>query len=222
MSTIEPGNEFPCILSFSSFEVQPTPREAFPEIPLTAAFCESFEDVTGWTLGFKESKPSQNRRQQPGLSESPAVGELFINDMSATLPSGQPARHRGKCDKFVTELAELVHELQQTKLRLYATQAELATNSVTTRDSEANYRLAELLAALLDSAANSVGCQQAAIYLLDGDTEWLTMRASVGLGGKHIREIHRNLATSIADIEAMVKIFTWTYKRLKMFYIILN
>jgi len=41
------------------------------------------------------------------------------------------------------------------------------------------------------------------MYLLDENGEWLTMRASVGLQGKHIQNDQRLLATSVADIEAM-------------------
>ena len=202
MSSLE-SNEFPRIVSFDAFGVQPTAAEAFPDIPVSAEFCKAFEDATGWTLGFDESSQSLKRREQPGLSHSPITGTLYINDMSAALPPGINAAHRGKCDALASQINGLLNDLQSSKLKLYAAQAELACQIPVIPSPEESYRLAELLASLLNSVSEGLGCTKAAFYQVCDDHEWLMMRASTGLDGKQIASDRRLLSSAKADLEAM-------------------
>ncbi len=202
MTTINPNDDYPRIHSEFGTD-QPADFPKSVNAPLPAELSQAFAAATGWTLAFNESRQSQTRRRQPGLGDSPVTGTLKIDDMSAEWPAGVVTAHRGKCDRLVEGLDQLVAELQRTRLKLYAAQAELATQIPVVVSPDDSYRIAELLAALLDGAAHSVGGTSGAMYLLDDGTEWLKMRSSVGLDGKHIRNNERLFATCPADIEAM-------------------
>lgn len=213
MANSIPNDDFPRILSMAGRHEHASSEEsslsasgaAIQNIygPVSHALCEAFELATGWTLRFDESQPSRKRREQSGLSDSPITGKLSIDDMSAIWPEGAPTVHRGKCDRLVECIDEVVSQLQQSYLKMYAVQAELATQFPVVVSKDESYQLAELLASLLKTAVESVGANSAAMYTLDEDTEWLAMRSSTGLKGKHANGCQRLLATSVADIEAM-------------------
>lgn len=157
MTTINPNDDFPRIHSNSAFE-QPAVSPTSTNSPLPAELSRSFSAVTGWTLAYQESRQSKTRRQQPGLGDSPVTGTLTIDDMSAEWPAGVPTAHRDKSDRLVECLDQLVADLQQVRVELYAAQAELATQIPVVVSPDDSYRIAELLAALLSTAAESVGC----------------------------------------------------------------
>lgn len=202
MNTINPNDDFPRIHSNYDFELPaglPSPVNS----PLTSELSRTFAAATGWTLAYQESRQSKARRQQPGLVDSPVSGTLQIDDLSFEWPAGVPTAGRDKCERLVECLDQLLAELQQTRLKLYGAQAELATQIPVAFSPDDSYRIAELLASLLNTSAESMQCERAALYLLDDTTEWLKMRSSIGLDGKHIENDERLLATCVADIEAM-------------------
>ena len=64
-------------------------------LPGLESLAQRFEDVTGWTLKFRETAESYRRRlDDRGFEESLPQGKLTIDDMSAKLPAGKSACHR--------------------------------------------------------------------------------------------------------------------------------
>ena len=96
---------------------------------VTADLMDLFEDVTGWKIGFFESKASQQRRAVTDeVSEENGIveGSFSIVDMSETWPEQKPTCHRKKCDDLVNLIDSLVGELQTTRHDLQQTRSALA------------------------------------------------------------------------------------------------
>ena len=102
------------------------PTENLPvATPLPVKMLQIFEEITGWGIGFEESKSSFQNRQSVSHTATAAQGRFSIADMSAQWPARTPTAHRAKCDQFIAHLDALVSELQETKLKLAETQSLL-------------------------------------------------------------------------------------------------
>lgn len=85
------------------------------QLPFLSALSDQFELVTGWKLGFNESRSSFNDRKVD--SESSVFGELEIVDLSTELAPGKNARHRKHCDQLVNMLDSLIALIQSDRER---------------------------------------------------------------------------------------------------------
>jgi hypothetical protein len=106
-----------------------TPEHTLVQPPLPTEMLQVFEQITGWVVGFGESKSSFQNRQLPSQTPSLVQGTFSIVDMSAQWPARKPTAHRAKCDQFVEHLDALVSELQATKAKLDQTQSLLEAHS---------------------------------------------------------------------------------------------
>ena len=199
MDTESPNVDSSLQLSVFVGSDHPSPA---PENPLSPDFMDAFEKVTGWVLGFDECRERTARRKKPGMRATAPIGQLKIVDMSSHLEPDERPLHRKTCDFLVKQISDLIAMQQKTKLMLQAAQAELATQVPVVVHPADSEQLAELLAGLLDAAAKSLGLQNAALYLLDDNTEFLQLRASVGNAGCNAEQ-ERLLTTCPADVEAM-------------------
>jgi hypothetical protein len=97
-------------------------------------------------------------------------------------------------------------ELVTTRRALAEREAELAVGVplVVRDDDEHAASLAERLEAVLRGGAEAIGCQAAALYLLDSATSELKLRASWGLPQRRFAEPARPLRPALADLEALL------------------
>ena len=109
-----------------------------------------------------------------------------------------------KARQLATAVNGLVCELQITRRELWQREAELAVGIPVTPRTDEEAHLAVRLEAILKGGAKAVGCQAAALYLLDDATTQLKMRACWGLPKQGLLAPARPLRGAVADLEALV------------------
>jgi phosphoserine phosphatase RsbU/P len=170
--------------------------------------CEAFEQVTGWPLQYSAGADAvQNPNLVWSAPVDPGVGASLGLIRPGFLP---PASGSAKSPGLLgaVALSEAVVQLwaEITALRkgLRSREAELGAEVPVIATRETAARTAERFEAILKAGAESVGCQAAALYLLDSETTSLKMRACWGLPELKLLEAARELAGSLADLEALL------------------
>jgi serine phosphatase RsbU (regulator of sigma subunit) len=97
-------------------------------------------------------------------------------------------------------LGEFVH----TRHALWQREAELAAGVPLVPHADEQQHLAARLQSVLKGGAEAVGCQAAALYLLDEATSELKLRSSWGLPPQKMTEPARPLRGAVADLEALL------------------
>ena len=101
------------------------------------------------------------------------VGNLVLS--AGDRPERQPL-------EAVRQLAEsigtLIAEIQRAQTAVWQRDAELAAGIPVTIGPEDRYKLATRLESVLTGGAKAIGCQAAALYLLDDATSHLKLRAA--------------------------------------------
>jgi serine phosphatase RsbU (regulator of sigma subunit) len=98
----------------------------------------------------------------------------------------------------------LLAEVLKTQHALWEREAELAATVPVVLRPDQRSQLAARLRAVLRGGAEAVGCQAAALYLLDEATTALKLRSSWGLPRERLTEPPRPLRGALADLEAML------------------
>lgn len=170
----------------------------------------AFEAATGWALHFV---PGVAPAQDPELKWSaPVETGVGASPGHFRLDPGRAAWARERASRLdlpaVEPLAGVVSQLTGEILRgetlLWQREAELAAGVPVTPHRDEERHLAERLEAILAGAARAVGCQAAALYLLDADTTSLKMRSVWGLPRRRLSAPARPLDGALADLEALL------------------
>jgi serine phosphatase RsbU (regulator of sigma subunit) len=175
-------------LTLHSESRQETRRPDASTSPAVRELCRTFEQTTGWSLSLRSGA-------DPG-------GQRFSVRVSAAVD--KPVLHRAAATTLGSALADLIAELDQTRAALWKREAELAAGVPIAARPEEEEHLAQRLEAVLAGGAEAVGCQAAALYLLDDSTSHLKLRACWNLPHEKLLEAPRPLKGSIADLEALV------------------
>ena len=101
-------------------------------------------------------------------------------------------------------VGKLWGELLAARRALWQREAELAAGVPLTLSDEESPQLGERLEAVLRGGAEAVGCQAAALYLLDPATTELKLRSSWGLPHQRFTAPARPLRGALADLEALL------------------
>ncbi len=102
-------------------------------------------------------------------------------------------------------VGKLWGELIAMRRALWQREAELAAGiPLVLREDEHAPPLSERLEAVLRGGAEAVGCEAAALYMLDPATTELKLRSSWGLPQKRLADPARPLRGSLADLEALL------------------
>ena len=109
---------------FTGIDNQNDSPDLSSQLPFIENLFEQFESVTGWTLGFQESRFSRQNRAKD--DQSTFFGELKIEDMSNHIETGRSARHRGFCDQLTQTLDCMVHMIQADRQRFRSIQQHLS------------------------------------------------------------------------------------------------
>ncbi len=176
-------------------------RPALALEALSQAFCEA----TGWTLAYDagpapvpDSRLIWSAPVDPGEGATPGHFRL-----EGDRPR-EGAATREAAVALAAELARLATELARAHRALWQREAELAAGVPVQRHPHEPQHVAECLQTVLASAAQAVGCQAAALYLLDEHTTSLKLRALYGLSANKLADPPRPLEGAVADLEALL------------------
>jgi hypothetical protein len=180
-------------------------------VPGLESFCRAFEDITGWSL--RKAGATTSNLSQTSDYLLPATGDDcgFVlkpasqpTDNDANAEAANEPLELGQARQLAESMAEVLQELHDTRTALLEREADLAAGVPITarRDEEAH--LAVRLEAILQGGASAIGCQAAAVYMLDEATTELKMRSSWGLPNHCLLEPARPLRGSVADLEALI------------------
>ncbi|NLX54467.1 MAG: SpoIIE family protein phosphatase [Planctomycetaceae bacterium] len=180
-----------------------TARVPVPEIPGLAAALDAFRDITGWRLSYTDtaSVPASVAWTMPiGVPEE-EEGRLELCPDPAGVAS---ALALDKTQPLAAAIGTLVTEICRAQSVVRHREAELAAGiPVTLRPAE-QQQLALRLEAVLRGGAEAIGCQAAALYLLDDATAHLKLRAAWRLPKNRFLDAPRPLRGAVADLEALV------------------
>ena len=170
--------------------------------------CTAFERVTGWSL-FNltgDAKPQNVELLWSAPVEPSADGQPGHLRVGVAIASGEAAASH--CDlpaaaELAASIARMWGELQRTREALRRREAELAAGVPVAHPPEGELQLADRLEQVLRGGAEAVGCQAAALYLLDAATTELKLRSSWKLPADRLTAPARPLAEAAADLEAL-------------------
>ncbi len=217
--TCQPNSPFPCasvikqipsylkLVTDTNSEAQAAAGE---DLASLAELCQAFEQATGWQLEVAAGPIPSSKSNlmwsapvDPGVGDSPGHIRLISTEGSAAAASRisleQAGHLAGAVGKLWAELLAIRHALWQRE-------AELATGVplVVRTDDEDGPPLGERLEGVLQGGAEAIGCQAAALYLLDPATTELKLRSSWGLPRRRLADPPRPLRGSLADLEALL------------------
>jgi sigma-B regulation protein RsbU (phosphoserine phosphatase) len=161
-------------------------------------FWTSFSDVTGWRMDRRSA------RRESEIELIPAVSSEALEEDGLDAES-QAAVSRKAATQLAQSAIEMEQELSANREALRRQEAELAMRApILTSDSDC-IRVADRIESTLADAAASCGCDAAAMYMLDEDTQNLSTRAIFGLPPQRLEQPPRPLRGSRGDLEAMVQ-----------------
>ena len=167
--------------------------------PILTRFQSAFARVTGWSVEFARSRSAGEG--------SPSAQQSSIHlrrGNSMALGGGLPAVDRQAAVRLAQAAGQMVRELERTRRALREREAELAAGVPITARPDEQQHLARRLEAILQSGGRALGCQGAALYLLDDTAQQLKLRACWGLKSRRFLQPPRLLRDASADLEALV------------------
>lgn len=193
---------------FSHNEPQPAAPKA-PDLGRLPEILDAFRQATGWSLEYvPHHTPSQptdltwSPPANPGAGKTP--GHLRIDPVGSESLKGKARTRRDATERLASAVGGVIGELGRTQSALRQREAELAAGIPVAPRHEGESHLASRLEATLKSGAEGIGCNAAALYLLDDATSHLKLRASWGLLSERFTDPPRRLQGALADLEAML------------------
>lgn len=157
------------------------------------SFRRQFADATGWKVA---SNPLVS-----AADDTPAIAQVELEECDGKV---KRRLERAAAEELATTFSEVYSELELTRRALRQREAELAACVPVTPRADEERHLAERLESILRGGAEAIGCQAAAVFLLDDATSQLKLRASWGLPPQKILEPPRELRGAAADLEALL------------------
>ncbi|MDZ7616551.1 MAG: GAF domain-containing SpoIIE family protein phosphatase [Patescibacteria group bacterium] len=181
-----------------------------PRVPVgsLAAVLRAFQQATGWELKYLPAELVTASQAElpapvpPGNGTSP--GQLRLAADPPRVEGQTSAIGRKAAQALASSVSDMLGELLHTQHSLWQREAELAAGVPVVPHADEQGHLAERLEAVLKGGAEAVGCQAAALYLLDDATTQLKLRSCWGLPLDRLTDPPRRLKGSIADLEAML------------------
>ena len=195
----DPSPQYPRL--FPTVGDSPVPLVAIPR-GFDAVF-QDFENLTGWVLGFEESKPSIESRTQLGLGPQAATGFFYIEDLSESVIGQRSAVDRTASEKLAKSLTSVFAQLSETRNDIRQAHAELATTCALEFRPDNEVRQWELFQHLLKSAIDLLGFDSAALCVLNEQTNALVFRVVAGTQFEDRLGYYRDLRICRGDVAAM-------------------
>lgn len=159
-------------------------------------FWEAYREATGWRIDPSDSKSQAQLRLLPGR---------VIDPMAGAESDAMPSIGHQDALRLAESAANLADQLREAQQAIRRQEAELAARAAIITGQETRERLADRLEATLADVVAASGFDAAAVYLLDDDTKFLTMRSAYGLPADRLSQQPRRLRGSRGDLEALVQ-----------------
>jgi serine phosphatase RsbU (regulator of sigma subunit) len=174
-----------------------------------AGLCQAVERTTGWSLRYAAGPAPRGGSGSPWSTPvNPgcgiASGHLKLEPARTAAAIEKTDIAEDSVRQLASAVAGMLIELLQTQHVLWQREAELAAGVPLVPASDEANHLAVRLEAVLKGGAAAVGCQAAALYLLDEDTSHLKLRSCWGLSRDRLLDPARPLRGAIADLEALL------------------
>jgi len=186
-------------LHVQSVAVEQPPLNLYPRL---AELCVGFEQATGWSLSFESLPAPENPAELPWWCTL-ADGRRTLGHLRLEAGTEEAATELDAAIALAEEVAALVNEQLQTQHVLWQREAELAAGVPIIARADEPQRIAERLEAILKAGAEALGCQAAAMYLLDAHTTSLKLRSGWGIPQQRLLDPARPLDNATADLEAL-------------------
>jgi serine phosphatase RsbU (regulator of sigma subunit) len=195
---------------------RPAPRIRRPGIDSLGSLGEvlqAFRATTGWDLKYLANQHphgTAGRWCAPIRAGGNTLGHLLLAPSASPSRAGETPRLPSKpfADTAARQLASavggMVNELVESRYALWQREAELAAGVPTVPHSEEQAHLASRLQAVIKGGAEAIGCDAAALYLLDEATTQLKLRSCWGLPLDRLVAPPRSLKGAVADLEALL------------------
>jgi sigma-B regulation protein RsbU (phosphoserine phosphatase) len=176
-----------------------------------SGLCRAFETATGWTLKFQAEPPRAEGVAWTSPVASPegaSVGHVAIatpaRESAMAADAARSTIDLAQIEPLALALGRMKAESDRLRRAVREREADLAAGvPVVSRGNEEKH-LAARLESVLKGGAEAVGCDAAALYLLDDATSELKMRALWGLPEERLLAPPRPLPGAMADLEALV------------------
>jgi phosphoserine phosphatase RsbU/P len=197
-------------------------RPAIEAIGCLPELLRAFQTATGWSMKYVPGKEEGTQKGEGKESSGLWTLESLAPSPQSPTPSSQPpvsdpqspvpspqvsdsaAMDRQSARSLAGSIANLLDELMQTRKALRFREAELAAGVPLIPHRQEEKHLALRLEAVLRAGVEAVGCDAAALYLLDEATSELKMRCSWGLPFDRLAAPPRPLHEALADLEALL------------------
>ena len=142
------------------------------------AVLRTFQSVTGWQLTYAGT----GYLEPPGTWSMP-IGVPGVEDGKLVLTQDESIPTTAslpleKIQPLAQAIGDLVTEMHRTQSTVWQREAELAAGIPVTLRPDEQHQLASRLESVLRGGAEAIGCQAAALYLLDDATSHLKLRAA--------------------------------------------
>jgi serine phosphatase RsbU (regulator of sigma subunit) len=169
----------------------------------------AFGEATGWSLHYIPGPETDGPNDltwstpvNPGVGIPPGHLRLDSVDPPMDVP-GVPV-DATSAQQLASALGQTLSELLRAQHVLWQREAELAAGVPLVPHHDQRQHLAARLEAVLQGGAEAVGCQAAALYLLDEATSELKLRSCWGLPRDRLTRPARALQGAMADLEALL------------------
>src|SRR5581483_503446 len=140
---------------------------------------------TGWPLSFiygalpsRDREPMWSAPVDPGVGIPPGHVAIDLAASAAPEAGGDLARiELSAAGELAGSIAQLVERVLRTEQILWQREAELAAGVPLVSRPQEQEHLATRLQSVLKGGAQAIGCEAAALYLLDESTAHLNLRA---------------------------------------------
>lgn len=158
---------------------------------------QAFGRVTGWPLHYAAGQLTLGPRCDEAAAGHEAPTE-WIGSRSAAPVAFEAAR------ALATALGGMLGEVLSLRCAVFEREAELAAGVPLVPNPAETEHLANRLQAVLRGGAQAVGCDAAALYLLDEATSKLKLRSCWGLPLDRLTAPPRPLQGAVADLESLL------------------
>lgn len=139
----------------------------------------------------------------PGSAASPAL-RVELSPLDEYGSASAPSADSETALALAEQIAGYHYRLEEAYSALRQREAELATAVPLSVLDDEGIHLADRLEWVMQAGAKALGCEAAALYLLDDATQTLKLRSSWGLPRHRLVEPPRTLRGAVADLEALI------------------
>ena len=163
------------------------------------SFWTAYTEATGWRIDTRYDQAGVDAQ----LELLPAVNADAIADIDSE--RSLPGVSQSSAKRLAEAASRLSRQLNESRAALRRQDAELAARAAVVVGVEDQRKLADRIETTLAMAAAACGCDAAAMYMLDDETQFLKTRAVFGLPADRLEVPPRDLQGSRGDLEALVQ-----------------